>query len=922
MSNRSKPYRKILSFLVAAIMLIVFLPSVSFAEAERRVVRVAFPEQSGMSLIGHSGKLTGYNYDYLEKISEFTGWEMEYIAYPAEDGNEAVGNAIQDLMDGKVDLLGPLLKTEQTEKLFEYPQTSYGMVYTTLCALSNSGLHESDLHSTSTFTVGLGETAENRNAEVLNYLDSESISYTIRYYPTSQEQREALTNGEVDMISSLSLSPVENTHIIAKFAARPYYFAATKGNSELTKQLDAAMKQISSLQPGLQDSLFEKYFQDVENSFVFTEKQKGSLAGIRTIHVLCIDNDAPYSYQQNGEARGALVLAINDFASAVGLTAEYTFCESIDDMKERAISGEHFDFMIGLPFTSSFGAENGLIRSEPVFSAGMSLVRNKRENSYDNETVAVIRGLEESFDTTQFQKVVLFDNASECIEAVKNGQADVAAGDRSIMDYYIYEAGNTMSTATISGITHDVCIAVSRKNAMPLLGILNNYIGSLSTYTRTYYLDEGNYHSDSLTFTQLIALYPLQSLLIAGVIAALLAAAVLMVVYSTLMKSKNRELVRASNAKSDFLSRMSHDIRTPLNGIIGLLKIDEAHFDDRDIVFENHQKMMVSANHLLSLVNDVLEMSKLEEGKEELVREPTDLIGLSRDVVTIIHERATEKGIFWEFDGNPQEFYPYVYASPLHLRQIFLNIYGNSIKYTDPGGKIHSRLECLGRENNTVTYRWTISDTGIGMSEEFVKHIFDPFVQEHYDARSVYQGTGLGMSIVKNLVDRMGGSIEVSSREGVGSSFVVTLPFEISDRPANVQEDKPASIAGLHLMVAEDNMLNAEIAEVLLTDEGADITVVNDGKQAVELFSASEPGTFDAILMDVMMPVMDGLTATQTIRALERPDAKMIPIIAMTANAFAEDVQKCLAAGMNAHLAKPLEIEKMKAVIWEQLRSK
>lgn len=220
-----------------------------------------------------------------------------------------------------------------------------------------------------------------------------------------------------------------------------------------------------------------------------------------------------------------------------------------------------------------------------------------------------------------------------------------------------------------------------------------------------------------------------------------------------------------------------------------------------------------------------------------------------------------------------------------------------------------------------MTYRWTISDTGIGMSEEFVRHIYDPFVQEHSDARSVYQGTGLGMSIVKSLVDHMNGSIEVSSKEGVGTTFMITLPFEISEKPADKHESGSASVAGLHLMIVEDNELNADIAKTLLADAGADVTVVTDGKQAVERFSASAAGTFDAILMDVMMPVMDGLAATRAIRALERNDAGTIPIIAMTANAFAEDIQKCLAAGMNAHLSKPLDMEKMKTTIYEQVRA-
>lgn len=374
---------------------------------------------------------------------------------------------------------------------------------------------------------------------------------------------------------------------------------------------------------------------------------------------------------------------------------------------------------------------------------------------------------------------------------------------------------------------------------------------------------------------------------------------------------------KANSAKSMFLSRMSHDIRTPLNGIIGLLNIDEAHFDDQELVRENHKKMLVSADHLLSLINDVLQVSKLEDGRIELAREPLDLVQLSRDVGTIIDARAAEAGITMETDVQelPER---YIYGSPLHIRQLFLNIYGNCIKYNHVGGKVTTEVRCLGDKDGRVTYRWLITDTGIGMSEEFLQHIFEPFTQENSDSRSVYQGTGLGMTIVKSLVDKMGGIIEVSSRDGQGTQFMITLPFDVAPAPEGTQEaavESTGSIRGMKLLLAEDNELNAEIAQLLLADAGAEITLVGDGKQAVDRFLGDPPGTYDAILMDIMMPVMDGITAARTIRAAERPDARTIPIIAMTANAFEEDAKKCLAAGMNAHLAKPLNIDKVIAAI-------
>ena len=371
----------------------------------------------------------------------------------------------------------------------------------------------------------------------------------------------------------------------------------------------------------------------------------------------------------------------------------------------------------------------------------------------------------------------------------------------------------------------------------------------------------------------------------------------------------------ANRAKSTFLFNMSHDIRTPLNGIMGLLKIDKDHFEDRELVRANHDKMLVAADHLLSLINDVLEVSKLEDGNIELAHQPMSLADVSQEVGTIIGERTAEAGIRFEFQAQELPI-EWVYGSPLHLRQIFLNIYGNCIKYNREGGSVTTQVQCLGAAHGRVIYRWTISDTGVGMSREFLKHLFEPFAQEHSDARSVYQGTGLGMTIVRGLVEKMNGTIEVTSREGVGSTFVITLPFEIApeqqpERPAQPAAEGVQSIQGLRLLLVEVNDLNAEIAQTMLEDEGAQVTTAANGKQAVERFQSSPPGTFDAILMDVMMPVMDGLAATRAIRALDRTDAASIPILAMTANAFKEDAEKCFAAGMNAHLTKPLRPEEM-----------
>ena len=390
-------------------------------------------------------------------------------------------------------------------------------------------------------------------------------------------------------------------------------------------------------------------------------------------------------------------------------------------------------------------------------------------------------------------------------------------------------------------------------------------------------------------------------------------------IYTEKIKKAATEARAANAAKTNFLSRMSHDIRTPLNGIIGLLKIDEQHPEDDTLIQENRKKMMVAADHLLSLINDVLQMSKLEAGELVLRHEIVNLNELTEDILTIVSQRAADAGVTLKYDpASDQRSFQYVYGSALHIRQLFLNIYGNCIKYNHVGGYVNVKFQNLGEEAGVVTYRWIISDNGIGMSEEFLTHIFEPFAQEHEDERSISQGTGLGMAIVKGLIDKMGGTIEITSKQGMGSAFTITLPFEIVEKEAvknitNVK--KKESIQGLRLLLVEDNDLNAEIADTLLSDEGAKITRVTDGRQALDLFAGNPSGTFDAILMDIMMPNMDGITATKKIRELDRPDASTIPIIAMTANAFAEDAQKCREAGMNDHLSKPLQMEKVIATI-------
>ena len=371
---------------------------------------------------------------------------------------------------------------------------------------------------------------------------------------------------------------------------------------------------------------------------------------------------------------------------------------------------------------------------------------------------------------------------------------------------------------------------------------------------------------------------------------------------------------QANRAKTEFLQRMSHDIRTPINGIRGMIEIANYYKDDPDKQTECRKKIWDASGLLLELVNEVLDMGKLESGEIMLEEREFDLKELLDSVGVVVDKQARERGTTIITDSYPVE-HRYLLGSPLHLRRLLMNIISNAVKYNRVGGEI--RLGCCEKPSadpETAQIEFTCADTGIGMSEEFQKHVFEPFAQERNTARSEYGGTGLGMPIAKSLAEKMGGTLSFVSRQGVGTTFTLSLPFRICHAPEKrmlKRLPQTSSIAGLHVLVAEDNKMNMEIAEFVLTVEEASIIKAVNGEEAVRIFADSRPGEIDAILMDVIMPVMDGLEATRRIRAMKRPDARTIPIIAMTANAFAEDRQLAFAAGMDMHIAKPLEGSEM-----------
>ena len=519
--------------------------------------------------------------------------------------------------------------------------------------------------------------------------------------------------------------------------------------------------------------------------------------------------------------------------------------------------------------------------------------------------------------------VEYMDSFDDCLAALHSGEIDAYYTYTYQAERTIFDDKKNELRSMLSDARRSFCIGVNRDYDVLLRSVLNKSVNSLTraevvSITNKYI----NLGTQKFSLVRLAYQYPpVIVLTYLCVVAAIVC--IRLVLRSRRFRAEAEKALHkaeeASAAKTEFLSNMSHDIRTPINGIMGMLDIAEENFDDKARVKDCIAKMRGAASHLLSLVNDVLDMSKIESGSMQMLNTPFDLRVLLDSCCGILEGQITERNITFTKQIGPF-WHPYLVGSELHIRQVLINILSNAVKYTPDGGEINFRARETLFEEGLVHLRMEIKDNGIGMSEEFMQHIFEPFTQEQRTSRTTYKGTGLGMAITKKLVDQMHGSLDVESEPGKGSTFILRLSLPVGECPANapdpMEEKRAPDLKGLHLLLAEDNELNAEIAVTLLEEQGAKITAVTNGKEALETIQNAAPRTYDAILMDVMMPEMNGLEAARCIRAFEGkgPD-EGTPIIAMTANVFADDVKACLDAGMNSHVGKPLDMKILMAEI-------
>ena len=515
------------------------------------------------------------------------------------------------------------------------------------------------------------------------------------------------------------------------------------------------------------------------------------------------------------------------------------------------------------------------------------------------------------------------------MEAVEAGKADVAAGTWAGLEYYIYETGSTLVTSLLPGQNMDADIAVSRDCDTQLLAAMNNYIYSISEDELAGYLSTGNLHPDSSSVLLFARRYPVQAMMAVTAVTALVAAIVVcLLLRASRQRAKmqavhNRQLSQAlqiardaNEAKTTFLSNMSHDIRTPMNAVLGMTQVAQKYKNDGAKLDNALANITKEGNYLLVLINSILDVNQLEHGAIELVREPFDPAACLRESVDILRPLFGKKEQHLTVQCGCKD--RVVVGDANRLKQILINIISNAIKYTEAGGHIDLRLDEL-PENR---YRFTCRDDGIGMTEEFVQHICEDYARAEDSRVSKTQGTGLGMSVVKGFTELMGGTLSIQSKLGEGSTFTVEIPFPAATeeerktvlRPRQEREELGHEYVGRKVLLVEDNALNAEIATELLEMVGLRVEWAENGKVGIQRYEVSAPDEYFAVFMDMQMPVMDGVTATRLIRQSSRPDHD-IPIFAMTANTFASDRRSCREAGMTGYIPKPVSVKNIEEAL-------